>query len=100
MPPASLPVQGNRMGACRPHTDVSACQSISCPAALRTLTASAPWVSAVKVKNSLWMVACIGQNSFLILHTAAKQILEPHHLHRRSEERRVGKERGAEGRGQ
>ncbi len=40
-------------GAWRFQTAGSACQSISCPAAFFRLTASAPWVSTVKVRNSL-----------------------------------------------
>lgn len=47
------------MGAWRFQTAGSACQSSSSPAAFFRLTASAPWVSTVRVRNSLWMVVCI-----------------------------------------
>ena len=59
LPPVSLPVHGNRMGACRGQMAGSACQSISCPAAFFRLTASAPWVETVRVSVPLEMVYSI-----------------------------------------
>ena len=53
VPSTSLPVHGNRMGAWRFQMAGSACQSSSSPAAFFRLTASAPWVSTVRVRNSL-----------------------------------------------